>query len=234
MLDKPETALARWRGTWRGTMPKQQREMEMESYDLVEVSQKNLDFILDNSCEDAPWIDLPGRAFEFLREGIEAGLEWRIHNDVLVAYTIPKTKGGRQRQERARRDMEWSANLRLYPSGIMLFGEAEVGAWRNGELYRDPETPGKDKLMEELMDVFWQDIPPLAWRRLGEVLVKREFDNIQYFDGEKRSVAQDYLDFGKAWRVLSSVGKLQPQSRMDWNKIANPLPEDLAKKPKPK
>lgn len=204
----------------------------MNSYELVEISQKNFDFILENSCPDAPWMSLPGEAMDFLQEGVSAGVDWRIHNDVLVAYTKPKSKSEKQRQERARRDMEWAANLNLYPSGILLFGEVELGRWREGELYEHLHVAGKDHLMEDLMNVFWQDIPPLAWRKLGEILVRREMENHNDFMGQ-RSVAQDYLDFGRAYRVLSSVGKLQAQKRMDWNEIANPVETGVKKKASP-
>lgn len=198
----------------------------MDSYELVDISGKTFDLISNNSCEDAPWAILEGSPMLFLKKGVDAGLNWKIHNDVLTAYTKPRSKAGKERQERARKDMEWSANLGLYPSGIVLFEENRSGTWEeDGSLLANQDLAGKDHLTARLMRVFWQDIPPLAWNQLTEVLVKREFENQSQFYGNKIQVAQDYLDFGKAFRALSHVGKLEPEATVDWESISNPAIE---------
>lgn len=198
----------------------------MESYDLVDIDKNVLKKIREHSCADAPWMAMGMGALDFLEAGIEAGLKWKTHHLALVAFVESTSKAGAKRQEQARRDISWAANMGMYPSGILLFDEYEAGRWRGDEdsddrfLEQDPNLPGQDHILAKLMEVYWPDIPPLAWNRLRDLLVRREFEDRKGYCSEDR-YARDYLDFGKAYLALSHVNKLQPQQVMDWEKITH-------------
>lgn len=202
----------------------------MDSYELLDIDKKTFDMILNNSSNDAPWKNTSNNSMLFLKDSIESGLKWKVHADILTAYINPKSKAGKDRQERARKDIEWSSNLSMYPSGILLFDENESGKWEpNGSLSLNQDLVGKDSLMASLMEVFWPDIPPLIYKKITDILVEREFENKSVFLEGKVQVAQDYLDFGKAFKVLSHANKLVPHPVTDWEEIAN---SSLKAKPK--
>lgn len=196
----------------------------MKTYDLVDIDKRTLEQIRDHSCADAPWRALGLGALEFLEAGLASGVKWKTHTDVLVAFTQPKSKAAEKRQAQARRDLGWSANLDMYPSGILMFAENEAGRWRGSEnsehrfLEQNTDMPEKDQILGKLMEVYWPDIPPLAWNRLRELLVRREFEDRMGHYSEDR-YARDYLDFGKAYLALNHANKLVPQQVVDWDQI---------------
>lgn len=196
----------------------------METYDLIDIDKKTLEQIRDHSCADAPWRALGPGALEFLEAGLASGVKWKTHTDVLVAFTQPKSRAAEKRQAQARQKLDWSANLGMYPSGILMFAENEAGRWRaieNGEqrfLEQNTDMPEKGQILGELMEVYWPDIPPLAWNRLRELLVRREFKDVNGGCSEVR-YARDYLDFGKAYLALNHANKLIPQQVVDWDQI---------------
>lgn len=203
----------------------------MQAHELINLSQETLDLIINNACDDAPWKTLPGDAMSFLRKGVKAGLPWKIHPDVLTAYTHPKRKTGVKQQEQARQSVQWFLDPLVKQSGIILFAEHEAGRWERDDegnyvnFTPDRNLVGKEQLMATAMEMFWPDIPPPAWARLSETLVVRKFEEQQSFFGEKHAKAEDYLDFGKLYRALLHVNKLEPHDVIDWDKIVNPSPQ---------
>lgn len=195
-----------------------------------------VDRMQNRSTPDAPWAGIPPHGWKFLLDGIAQGVKWKVYFDVLEAYLLPKSKHATKAQERARERLDFEARelKDMMPSGIGLHSCQHLYDIRDGEDELPPpaHTRPEQHLARELLAVFWPDVPPLAWDQIKTTLDRRSECSTRDFSETRSVYANDFVDFGRAFRLLDHVGKLEPQPTTDWTSIMDqpPAPAVAAKK----
>lgn len=180
---------------------------------------------------NAPWACFTWEHWNFALHGT---VPWTVHRLLLEAYLSPRTKTEVKRQEQALEQL----NTGQHPAGKLfsLGGVGRVyvdriGGW-SGTGYDGDQTsvyekhytavPSAENRLAQIMDNYWPDIPPLVWSRVAPALMQRSESSTQEFNGRSNDYVVDVLDFGRLFRFLSHVDRLDVVPSTDWEAVINP------------
>lgn len=180
---------------------------------------------------NAPW---SGFTWEHWNFALHGTVPWTVHRLLLEAYLSPRNKADVRRQAQALEQLnsgQHPASSLFSLGGIGRVYIDRVGGW-SGTGYEGEQTsvyekhysppPSAENRLAQIMDNYWPDIPPLVWSRVAPSLMQRSESSTQEFNGRSNDYVVDVLDFGRLYRFLSHVDRLDVVPSTDWEAVINP------------